>query len=147
MNATTLFASQFLEFIAGFSFVVAVGLAAFMCWYIARTLKWRQPEPWWAMWGSPSLKIGWSLMVLAIGESINRGLVWYTRHIENHTQIANGWDQRFTIIATFAAAISAWGALCALRITTPANVGERPWLIVVLFAFLFSALSAYGDFF
>lgn len=149
-----LFSTPFLEFVAGFQFIVAIGLAVFLGWFIYRTVQARQyvtptdkrgqrRSLMWLFWTSPSLKLAWALGIFASGDAINRGLVWYTRHAENTLGFII-WNKEFTAIALVAAIINSWGGLCALRMAAPASSGERPWLIVLACALLFSIGATYG---
>jgi hypothetical protein len=143
MNGTTLFATRLLEAVAGFQFVVYCGMVIFFAWFIRRMIVAHRPPSVWAIWTLPSIKIGWALAVITLGEAINRGLVWWTRHEE----INSGWvvwDSSFTVIATLAAVLSSWGALCAMRVASPAEYGERPWLIVMVIALVFAIVVSYG---
>lgn len=141
-EATVVISSRFLEMTTGFQFIVCCGMVVFFFAYLVRMFRQtRKPIRW--RWLSPQLKLGWSLMAFALGEAVNRGMVWYARHQDNAGHAFN-WTVTFTIVAFIAAIISSWGGLCALRVATPAEQGEMPWLIVLFVALGFGATMAYG---
>lgn len=144
MQQVTIFSGRFLEALSGFQFIVDGGMVIFFGAYLSRAVKWKRPLGWTNIWSSPSLKIGWSLMIFALGDTINRGIVWWSRHDENFYNIAP-WSSTYTQIAAIAALIASWGGLCALRVATPGDQGEKPWLTVLFVAMAFSAVTAYGD--
>jgi len=129
MNGEVLFSSKILEAITWHQFIVGVGMVGFFLWFIQRTFKWRKGLSVWTFFTSPSLKLGWSLMVYALGDSINRGMVSYVRHLENSHSggISPGV---YTTVMVFAMLINIWGGLCALRVATPESAGEIPWVLV-----------------
>ena len=100
------------------------------------------PATMWALWSTPSIKIGIAMTTLTFGEAMNRGIVWYSRHLENEYGQME-WTSTFVLWATVAAVITTWGALCTLRVSTPPRFGEKVWLIVLAVAIGFACGSTW----
>ena len=142
MNRETLFSTQVLEAISGHQFIVGVGMVFFFAWFIQRTFKWRKGLSLVTFFMSPSLKLGWSIMVYAGGDAINRGMVWFTRHAENSDGMTIS-PSVYTVIMVFAMLVNIWGGLCMLRVAAPDSAGEKPWIIVFVVATLFGIGTAF----
>jgi hypothetical protein len=142
MNIETLFSSRLLEAITGHQFIVGLGMVGFFAWFILRTFKWRKGLSLWTFFASPSLKLGLALMIYALGDCINRGMIWFVRHLENGHGMAIS-PKVFTVVTAFAALINIWGGLCALRVATPDSAGEVPWIMVFCLATVFGIGMAF----
>lgn len=138
---------RLLEFINGVHFVVCAGLVIFLAAYMARKCLTRGFKI------TPELKLGWALTIFATGDTIIRGTVWYSRHLANQilagspgdvAAVVNGavWPGTFTAITAAGTILGCWGGLCALRVVTPRESGEWPWLLVLTVALFGSMILA-----
>jgi hypothetical protein len=135
---------QTLEFIYGVKFVVCIGLVIFFSVYL--TNKFIEQQRLYKQFRmTQELKIGWSLTIFALGDAITHGTVWYSRHlVDGGRQEVLVWTTNFTLAAALGTILCSWGGLCALRVCTPREIGEWPWLMVGGVAIIASAIAAWG---
>lgn len=78
------------------------------------------------------LQAGISIFVLIAGEAIERGWVWYWRHLQNGGQPADWMVNNPVLMA--GAFIETLGIICVIRVFAPDHWGKNIWIGSAIFA-------------
>ena len=117
--------ARFLEGMNGTLFVLLVFGCFMFGLYIARQIR----ESGFARM---RLQAAISIFVLIFGEAIERGWVWYWRHLQNAGQAADWMINNPALMA--GAFIEILGIVCVIRVFAPDHWGRNIWIGSIVFA-------------
>jgi len=125
---------ELLEAVNGATFVLFTSMAIVIGWYLFRELR---------AWGYTRYRAqaAVSLLTIAIGEATKSGILWWVRSRSNEGMSTDWLVQNQDLFIGLGAVMLVFGPLCYIRIWSPVQHGEWPWVSAGLVA---SALAFGG---
>lgn len=121
---------ELLEFINAYLLVVYTAMILVIARYIARMAAGEERLR--DVIGWPEFRFALAILLVAAGDCLIRGPVWWWRHVVNH-----GGDGSFIYSygiyeTTLGMMICIWGGVCAIRMMSPKRWKGWPWVATII---------------